>query len=151
MLMASATAIVISLLIIVFKFPLMRLFTTDQDVINIGGEYLMIVTSFYLLFTGMFVYGGVMRGAGDTIIPMFITLFSLWIIRIPAAIFLSQETLVVFGLTIPGAGLGARGIWWSIPSGWAFGMLLSYFYYRTGRWKTKTVVKTKVEPATVTR
>jgi putative MATE family efflux protein len=151
MLMASITAIGISVLVIVFKFPLMRLFTTDSAVISIGGEYLTIVTSFYLLFTGMFVYGGVMRGAGDTIIPMFITLFSLWIIRIPAALFLSQDSIALFGLTIPGAGLGEAGIWWAIPSGWGFGMLLSFIYYRTGRWKTRSVVKAKVEPATVTR
>jgi len=151
MLMSSATAIGITLLIILFKYPLMKLFTTDQEVIQIGGGYLTIVTSFYLLFTWMFIYGGVMRGAGDTIIPMFITLFSLWIIRIPAAVFLSQETIEVFGLTIRGAGLGPEGIWWSIPSGWGFGMILSFIYYKTGRWKTKTVVKVKVEPATITR
>jgi len=151
MLMASATAIGITLLIIVFKFPLMRLFTVDENVIQIGGEYLTIVTSFYLLFTGMFVYSGVMRGAGDTLIPMFLTLFSLWIIRIPTAIFLSQENIEIFGLTIRGVGLGAKGIWWSIPAGWGFGMLLSFIYYRTGRWKTKSVVKAKVEPATITR
>jgi len=151
MMMASATAVGITLLIIVFKFPLMRLFTTDQHVIDIGGDYLTIVTSFYLLFTWMFIYGGVMRGAGDTIIPMFITLFSLWIIRIPAAIFLSKESIEVFGLSIRGAGLGEAGIWWSIPAGWAFGMILSYLYYKTGRWKSKSVVKAKVEPATITR
>ena len=151
MLMASAVAIGITLLVILFKFPLMRLFTTDQAVIGTGGEYLTIVTSFYLLFTGMFVYNGVMRGAGDTIIPMFITLISLWIIRIPAALFLSQETIHLFGLSIKGAGLGARGIWWSIPSGWGFGLIFSFIYYRTGRWKTKSVIKAKVEPATVTR
>ena len=151
MLMASAVAIGITLLVILFKFPLMRLFTTDEGVIGIGGEYLTIVTSFYLLFTGMFVYNGVMRGAGDTIVPMFITLISLWIIRIPAAVFLSQETIQVFGLTINGAGLGARGIWWSIPSGWGFGLIFSFIYYRTGRWKTKSLIKAKVEPATVTR
>ena len=151
MLMSSATAIGITLLIILFKFPLMKLFTTDQDVIQIGGGYLTIVTSFYLLFTWMFIYGGVMRGAGDTIIPMFITLISLWIIRIPAAIFLSQETIDVFGLTIKGAGMGAEGVWWSIPAGWAFGMIFSFIYYKTGRWKTKTVIKVEVEPATITR
>ncbi len=151
MLMSSATAIGITLLIILFKFPLMKLFTTDQDVIQIGGGYLTIVTSFYLLFTWMFIYGGVMRGAGDTIIPMFITLISLWIIRIPVAIFLSQETIDVFGLTIKGAGMGAEGVWWSIPAGWAFGMIFSFIYYKTGRWKTKSVIKVEVEPATITR
>ncbi len=151
MLMSSATAIGITLLIILFKYPLMKLFTTDQEVIQIGGGYLTIVTSFYLLFTWMFIYGGVMRGAGDTIIPMFITLFSLWIIRIPVAVFLSQETIEVFGFTIKGMGLGPEGIWWAIPSGWGFGMILSFIYYKTGRWKTKTVMKAKVEPATITR
>ena len=151
MMMASATAIGITLLVIVFKFPLMKLFTLDQSVIRIGGEYLTIVTSFYLLFTAMFVYGGVMRGAGDTIIPMFLTLFSLWIIRIPAALFLSQDTVELFGLSIRGAGMGESGIWWSIPVGWGFGLITSYLYYKTGKWKSKTVVKTKLEPATITR
>ena len=151
MMMASATAIGITILIIIFKFPLMRFFTVDEAVIKIGGEYLTIVTSFYLLFTGMFIYGGVMRGAGDTLIPMFLTLFSLWIIRIPTAIYLSQETIELFGLNLKGAGMGEAGIWWSIPCGWGFGMILSFIYYRTGRWKTKTVVKVKLEPATITR
>jgi putative MATE family efflux protein len=151
LLMSSATAVVITLLVIMFKTPLMSLFTQDQGVISIGGDYLTIVTSFYLLFTWMFIFGGVMRGAGDTLVPMFITLISLWLIRIPAAVFLSNESINFLGLTIRGAGMGEAGIWWSIPSGWAFGMIFSIIYYRTGRWKTKTVVKVKVEPATVTR
>ena len=151
MLMSSAVAIVISILIILFKYPLMGLFTRDQAVIDIGGEYLTIVTSFYLLFTAMFTYNGVMRGAGDTLIPMFITLFSLWVVRIPAAVFLSRETIEIFGLHMKGAGLGQSGIWWSIPCGWGIGLVFSYIYYKTGRWKTKTVVKAKVEPATITR
>jgi len=151
MLMASAAAVGITVLIVIFKYPLMRLFTTDENVINIGGDYLTIVTSFYLLFTAMFVYGGVMRGAGDTLIPMFLTLFSLWIIRIPAAVFLSRESIHILGLSIKGAGMGEAGIWWSIPAGWAVGMILSFIYYKTGRWKTKSVVKAKVEPAIITR
>jgi len=151
MLMSSAVAIVITILIIIFKYPLMSLFTTDQVVIDVGADYLTIVTSFYLLFTAMFTYNGVMRGAGDTIIPMFITLFSLWIVRIPAAVFLSRETIEIFGLSLNGAGLGQTGIWWSIPCGWGIGLILSFIYYKTGRWKNKTVVKAKVEPATITR
>ena len=116
-----------------------------------GGDYLTIVTSFYLLFTWMFTYGGVMRGAGDTLVPMFLTIFSLWIIRIPAAVFLSQEGISFLGMHIRGIGLGADGIWWSIPSGWGMGLLLSMLYYRSGRWKSKAVVKARVEPATITR
>lgn len=151
LIMASLVAIATTVLLIVFKTPLMGLFTTDQTVIDIGGEYLTVVTSFYLLFTWMFIYAGIMRGAGDTIIPMFITLFSLWIVRIPVAIYLSQESINFLGFTIKGAGLGAEGIWWSIPAGWGIGMVLSIIYYNTGRWKNKGVVKAKVEQPTVTR
>ena len=31
------------------------------------------------------------------------------------------------------------------------GLLLSMLYYRSGRWKSKAVVKARVEPATITR
>jgi len=151
MLMSSATAVLISILIILFKYPLMGLFTRDQAVIDIGGEYLTIVTSFYLLFTAMFTYNGIMRGAGDTLIPMFITLFSLWIVRIPAAVFLSRESIDIIGLSIKGAGMGQAGIWWSIPCGWGIGLILSFIYYKTGSWKSKAVIKARVEPATITR
>ena len=151
LLMASGVAVFMSVLLILFKYPLMGLFTKDQAVIRIGGDYLTIVTSFYLLFTWMFVFNGVMRGAGDTLIPMFMTLISLWLIRIPAAVLLSQETVHIFSLTFRGAGLGETGIWWSLPAGWGVGMILSIMYYLVGNWKTKGVVKIPVEPATVTR
>jgi Na+-driven multidrug efflux pump len=37
--------------------------------------------------------------------------------------------------------IGAAGIWWSIPAGWAIGLALSFLYYKSGRWKKKAVVK----------
>jgi len=120
-------SILMSLLIVLLKIPLMKLFTTDAEVIRIGAKYLLIVGSFYLIFNLMFTVAGVMRGAGDTLIPMFITLFSLWIIRVPSAYFLSER-------------LGETGIWWSMPVGWLVGLVLSYLYYLTGAWKRKSVV-----------
>ncbi len=127
--MSGGVAIFVSVAIGIFADPLMRLFTNDQNVIDIGSHYLWIVCSFYLLFTLMFIYAGVLRGAGDTLIPMFITLFSLWIIRIPLAIFLSSK-------------YGIAGVWWAIPIAWALGLIASFFYYKTGKWKTKRVIKT---------
>ncbi len=126
--MSSAVSVVMTIIVILFKYPLMGWFTEDTTVINIGGDYLTIVTSFYLIFTSMFIFGSVMRGAGDTLIPMFITLFALWFIRIPAAFALSRE-------------FGETGIWWSIPSGWTVGLVLTLIYYKMGRWKSKVVVQ----------
>jgi putative MATE family efflux protein len=123
-----AISLFMSLIIILLKVPLMKLFTPDPEVIQIGSKYLIIVGSFYILFNLMFTIGGVMRGAGDTLIPMFISLFSLWVIRVPTAFLLSGK-------------MGAAGIWWSIPTGWLVGLVLSYLYYLTGSWKRKSVVR----------
>jgi len=128
LLMSSAVSLIIMVIIIFLKYQLIGMFTKDPEVIRIGGEYLLIVSSFYIIFTIMFKINGVLRGAGDTIIPMFITLFSLWIVRVPFAWYFS-------GL------IGDTGIWWSQPAGWAVGLVLSFGYYLTGRWKKMGVVK----------
>ncbi len=129
------TTLAISTIIFLFPVSLSTIFTNDSSVIQISAEYLQIVSFFFLCFSIMFVNNGILRGAGDTLIPMFITLFSLWIIRIPLAYLLSKK-------------FGYIGIWWSIPIAWFFGMILSYLYYKTGRWKFKSLIK-PTDPAEI--
>lgn len=126
--MSGAVTVITSLTVFLGGHLLMALFTKDPDVIKAGDQYLTIISSFYMAFTLMFIYTGVLRGAGDTLIPMFFSLLSLWLIRIPVAWFLSGK-------------MGSVGIWWSIPAGWLVGLALSYLYYKTGRWKKMSVVK----------
>jgi MATE family, multidrug efflux pump len=127
--MSSAVAIIISASIILSKSVLVGMFNKDPEVIRIGGEYLVIVSLFYIVFTGMFTINGVLRGSGDTLIPMFITLFALWLVRIPGAVYLSKTALQ------------ETGIWWAVPIGWFAGLVLSFAYYKTGKWKNKAVTK----------
>ncbi|MEW5817281.1 MAG: MATE family efflux transporter [Spirochaetota bacterium] len=126
--MASAISIAMTLIMVIFPRPLISIFNSEEAVIKIGSEYLIIVSSFYILFTSMFITGGVLRGAGDTMVQMIITLFALWIIRIPVSALLSAK-------------IGTSGIWWGIPIAWFFGFASSFGYYLTGRWKTKAVVR----------
>jgi putative MATE family efflux protein len=116
-------------LVIIFGRQLMSMFTRDATVIAIGVRYLTIVGATYILFSTMFINNGVMRGAGDAIIPMITTLLALWVIRIPAAILLSGPL-----------AMGSDGIWLSIPAGWTMGAIFSTWYYLGGRWKHKAVV-----------
>jgi len=137
LLMSCIITLAVTVLIGLFSTPLMKAFTKDPEVVAIGANYLIIICSFYLLFTIMFTFTGLLRGAGDTLIPMFITLLSLWIIRIPLAVFLSSK----FGIT---------GIWWAIPIAWSFGMIASFLYYKTGKWKKKRVITTPIiNPETI--
>jgi len=126
--MSGVLALVVTLVLQVLGRPLVGIFTQDAEVIDVGYQYLSLVSLFYILFAVMFSLNGVLRGAGDTLIPMFITLLALWGARIPTAYFLSQK-------------YGVIGIWWSIPIGMIVGVTLSFLYYRTGRYKSKVVVK----------
>lgn len=110
--------------VLLFGDPLMRLFSHDQKVITIGVNYLLIVGGFYPVFSTMFVFGGALRGAGDALIPMIVTICSLWGIRIPLSTVLSRY-------------MGTTGIWWGIPIAWSVGLLAMILYYSSGRWKSK--------------
>lgn len=128
LLISSAISLVTTLVVVVFGWHLISMFTSDPAVIAIGARYLLIVGGFYIIFSSMFVITGALRGAGDTFVPMLITILSLWAIRIPVSAGLS-------------ARLGTDGIWWGVPIAWIAGLLLSGTYYKTGRWKRKGIVK----------
>lgn len=127
LIMTTIISVIVTLVVVLFGTGIMSLFTQDAEVIRIGASYLVIVSAFYIVFSTMMVSNGVMRGAGDTLIPMFITLFALWILRIPVSYWLSQH-------------IGSDGIWWSIPIAWIFGCSASVLYYWSGRWKRKAIV-----------
>ena len=128
LLLSSTTSILVTVVMMLWRNNLVGLFTTDTNVIEIGAHYLLIVSSCYVVFSIMFSLNGVLRGAGDTLVPMFFTLISLWIIRIPSAVILSKH-------------MGVPGIWLAVPIGWSIGAIFSFFYYLSGRWKTKGIIK----------
>jgi putative MATE family efflux protein len=127
LLISGAFSAATTLAVILFGRPLVSLFNADPNVVAIGARYLLIVGGFYVVFSSMFVLTGVLRGAGDTMIPMFITILSLWLIRIPVSAWLAGR-------------IGTDGIWWGVPIAWGVGLILSAGYYATGRWKRKVVV-----------
>lgn len=134
LIMSSVVSLAGTFIMIFFGRYLIQLFvkSSEAEVIRVGTEYLVIVGSFFVVFSAMFAINGVMRGAGDTVVPMFLTFFSLWMVRIPVAYFLSER-------------IGESGIWWAIPVAWLTGVVLAYMYYRTGKWKAKSVVRPSFE------
>ncbi len=125
--MTSAISIFFTIITLFFGKLIMRMFSPNTEIIEVGYEYLLIVSAFYITFSLMFSLTGVFRGAGDTIIPMFITLFALWLGRIPISWYLSSK-------------IGYTGIWWGIPLAWVIGLLLSTIYYFSNKWRKDIVV-----------
>jgi putative MATE family efflux protein len=109
-----------------FAFPklILSMFTQSEPVLLIGVQYLRIVAPCYLLFALMFVSMGVVNGAGQTIVPMLLTLVSLWAVRVPVAWYLSEHT-----------ALKSAGIWIAMAAGFVVTAIIGYLYYLTGRWQ----------------
>ena len=127
-LFSTIYCIIITAIIVFGGNHIMSLFSADPEVISIGEDYLVIVSSFYLMFSVMFSLTGFLRGAGATMIPMISTFTALYIIRIPAAKFLSQL-------------MGVNGIWWAEPMGTFVGMIILLWYFRSEKWRGKVVVR----------
>ena len=130
--MSVIIVLCIMLIIQVFKNDIMTMFVTDKDVIDIGVKYLEVNSLFYIFPTIQFITYALLRGAGDSIIPMIISVTSLWIIRIPIAYFLSSK-------------IGSDCIYWSNCVAWFIGFLLAYVYYINGRWKSKVIALKVIE------
>lgn len=125
------TAAGLVLLVYPFLSQLIQLFIGNSDsaevraeVVRAGLEYLQPVLPFYLLLALLFTFNGVLRGLGQTYVPMFATLAALLLARVPSAYFLA-------------ANFGRQYIFFSYGIGWALGSLTAGLYYLSGRWKEK--------------
>ncbi|MCY6484907.1 MATE family efflux transporter [Clostridium aestuarii] len=126
--MSAVFSLFITLVMFLFGDMLVKLFNTNPQVIAIGLDYLRIISTFYVVLAVMFVINGVLRGVGDTMIPMIVSILSLWIIRVPVAKVLSTRWN------------SPNGIWWAAPVAWTVGLLLTIIYYMSGKWKNKIAI-----------
>ena len=78
--------LVVSTLLVVFliiaRVFLFRLFTPDAEVIRIGCDMLLLITPWYVIYVFIEVLAGSLRGMGNVIVPVVITLAGVCIMRI---------------------------------------------------------------------
>ncbi len=72
--MQVVSSLVLSVVMVVFRAPLLGIFTTDRQVLEIGFMMILILTPFYAVFTPVEVLSGALRGIGDVMIPTVITI-----------------------------------------------------------------------------
>ncbi len=86
--------------------PLIAIFTSDAEVIEVGANLLRIA-SLFALFDGIqAVASGALRGAGDVRFPFLANVAAHWLVGLPVALLLG------FGF-----GMGAPGLWWGLTAG----------------------------------
>ena len=75
-------AVTSSVLFMVFRVPLFRIFVESEEAIRVGCRMLMIISPFYILNIHIENYSGSLRGVGDTVAPMMISIFGVCVFRV---------------------------------------------------------------------
>ena len=116
---STGFSVAVSALVCAFARPLMGLFAEagEVEVIAEGVRYLRIEGAFYCGIGCLFLLYGLYRALGRPGMSVVLTVISLGT-RVALAYALSA---------IP--AIGVRGIWWSVPIGWALADLTGLFYY----------------------
>lgn len=126
--MNMAFTLAISVGFFVAHDALIAMFTDDDTVVAIGGEWLSILAYSYFVYGWWMVSVQAFNGAGDTMTPTWINLVFFWLIQIPLA----------WILAIP-LGWAHSGVFWAVfVSETAVGLFTLWLFSR-GRWKTSTV------------
>jgi putative MATE family efflux protein len=121
---------IIAIVFFLFASQIIGLFNKNPRVISLGVQYLRITTPFYIFVAFGIVLNRALAGAGETFVPMIITLLTLWGFQIPMALFLSKRT-----------HLGLTGIWMAIALAFVLNGLLILGWFELGRWKKRAAIE----------
>lgn len=133
-LIAVCTSAVLTGLIVLFGRYIMSIFTDTEALIDTANRCMRILAVGYIAMEVTQCLSGVMRGAGDTVTPMWISLLTSVIIRVPLA-------YLLVGMTRTAEN--PRGDFFMMTrSGllsWLLGALLTFIMFRIGRWRKKAL------------
>ncbi len=134
-LMAVACSAFITVIILLFGKGLMGVFTETDALVERSYFLMKILAVGYIAMAVTQSLSGIMRGAGDTMTPMWISLITTVAVRVPLAYGIAY-------LTSPD-GVFSHGeptcIQISLLTTWVMGALLTFLFYRIGKWKTKAI------------
>ncbi len=125
---AASISLFFSIFFLAIPRLMLSVFISEPEVIRIGANYLRIVGPGSILFAIGLTSNGVINGAGHTRVTLFFTLIALWGIRVPVILLLSKTAL------------GINGVWIGSIIGFGALMVMSLFWYYSGRWK-KSVIR----------
>lgn len=133
-LIAVVTSAVITGLILIFGKALMGIFTNTPELVSLSRDMMGILAVGYIAMAVTQSLSGVMRGAGDTMTPMWISIATTILIRVPIAYGIS------FFTRTPELPNGRQEcIFISLLLSWVLGALITFVFYKRGRWKEKAV------------
>ena len=131
---AMGVSIVLTSLILIFGKALMGIFTKTPELVDLSREMMGILAVGYIAMAVTQGLSGVMRGAGDTVTPMWISIATTILIRVPVAYGLAFLTR---SEQFPGGR--QESVFISLLVSWIMGAVITFFFYKKGSWKNKAV------------
>lgn len=128
--MAVGFACVITACLLLFGKSLFRMFTDTDALIDQAYRMMSIMAAGYIAIAVTQVLGGVMRGAGDTVTPMWISLFTTIVLRVPISYALAWLTRCP---EWPNGRPESLSVGLLVP--WVLGAVISTFAYQKGKWR----------------
>lgn len=132
--MALGFSVVLTVAIIIFGRFIMGIFTDTESLVEMSYNLMLILAFGYIAMAVTQSLSGIMRGAGDTMTPMWISFASSVVIRVPLAYIISYLTV---SQELP-HGI-PQCIQISLLVSWVSGALLTVIFYARGKWKTKAI------------
>lgn len=111
-------AIIIVTVLMAFRYPLFSIFTDNQTVLDIAATTFGIMAPFYILFSFIEIYSCALRGMGDVVVPMIMTMLGICGFRILWVLFVVPLN--------PSMEL----ISWNYPISWGLTSAFFIVYYR---------------------
>lgn len=109
---------------LIFPAQMAMIFKPEPSVLSLAVVCVMIAALEQPALAIYMVYSGGLRGAGDTISPMIITIVGTLCFHVPIS--------YLFGITL---GWGLAGVWFGSALDWICRAIAIYILYRRGRWK----------------
>ncbi len=114
----------------IFAPQLLRIFTKDPDVIELGAQCLKIMAFIQIPQAICWIYTGGLRGAGDTKVVFYITAATTWGVRTIWSIVLIRYF-----------HMGVLAVHWVMVAEIMVRLLLVYLRYRGGKWRHMNFVR----------
>ena len=133
-LMAVICSSVITGILLLFGKYLMMIFTDTAELVERSNYLMKILAAGYIAVAVTQSLSGIMRGAGDTMTPMWISLITTVAIRVPLAYgisFLTRTPELPHGIS--------ECIQISLLSSWVMGAVFTAIFYAKGKWKNKEI------------
>ena len=125
----SCSAVITCVLLFLNKY-LFGIFTDTAELIDLAGRMMRLMAVGYLGVAITQSLGGVMRGAGDTVSPMWISIISTVFLRVPVAYVMAHFTASEAWPHGHPFSLSA-----SLLISWVLGAVMSCVVFKKGKWK----------------